>query len=371
MNDPNCIIRAFENTNITILTDNTNGTKHLFRATDVANVIGVTHIYRTIQNFHIPKEKVTQKCLTLGGPQDVVFLTSRGIYRLLHISKHPLAERFRDWVGDILDDILFNQAMQLQKQLDLYRARAQALETENEQLKLDMAKSLPQCSLRLNKWPKKKHSCKALIKKSVIYLGYVVDAIIKFGTTDDLKKRLQDHKRTFGNFRLCWVIECAVNRRLETAIKYDKSLEKYRTKLRIGNTTHCELIQLEDGFGHNELVKTIKMLKDEVETNNNNEIKSIELDTSLQHSMLELLHATITTISHSLITNHKPSLAMLLLLLHSILGRRWNPAHTIQVTFIVHVLPPGDLFHVQWVEACRVLAPVVHHQPPIKLSVCL
>ncbi len=128
INDPACIVKAFENTNISILQKDT---EYFFKASDVASALEITNVCRTIQNF-TDKERVLQKCHTLGGPQDVVFLTSRGVYRLLYSSKKKIAEQFRDWVGDILDDIIFNYSKKLKEQLE---EKEKELKEKDTQLK--------------------------------------------------------------------------------------------------------------------------------------------------------------------------------------------------------------------------------------------
>lgn len=112
--DPNCIVKAFQNNNISIIKDEDN--KYYFRGSDVAKALEITNIRSSIQNFR-SKEKGVRKCDTLGGPQDIIFLSSHGVYRLLYSSKKKIAENFREWVGDILDDIILNQSKELQKQL--------------------------------------------------------------------------------------------------------------------------------------------------------------------------------------------------------------------------------------------------------------
>lgn len=115
--NPNCIIKAFENYDITIFQEVVDKKKQFyFKASDVANVLGLTNIRVTIQNFS-EKEKVVMKAYTPGGEQNVLFLTSRGVYRILYISKKKEAAAFRDWVGDILDDIIFNESNELKKKL--------------------------------------------------------------------------------------------------------------------------------------------------------------------------------------------------------------------------------------------------------------
>lgn len=112
--DPNCIVKAFQNNNISIIKDENN--KYYFRGSDVAKALEITNIRSSIQNFTY-KEKGVRKVDTLGGPQDIIFLSSHGVYRLLYSSKKKIAEKFREWVGDILDDIIFNESIELKNQL--------------------------------------------------------------------------------------------------------------------------------------------------------------------------------------------------------------------------------------------------------------
>lgn len=82
--DPNCIVKAFQHNNICIIKDQDN--KYYFRGSDIAKALEITNIRSSIQNF-TSKEKGVRKVDTLGGPQDIIFLSSHGIYRLLYSSK--------------------------------------------------------------------------------------------------------------------------------------------------------------------------------------------------------------------------------------------------------------------------------------------
>jgi prophage antirepressor-like protein len=69
--DPNCIVKAFQNNNISIIKDEDN--KYYFRGSDVAKALEITNIRSSIQNF-TNKEKGVRKVDTLGGPQDIILL---------------------------------------------------------------------------------------------------------------------------------------------------------------------------------------------------------------------------------------------------------------------------------------------------------
>ena len=92
-----------------------------FRASDIGKVLNLTNIRVSIQNYD-EDEQVVRKAYDLRGcEQDTIFLTSQGVYRLLYNSKKEIAKKFRKWVGDILDDIIFNNGIELQKQLEQHK----------------------------------------------------------------------------------------------------------------------------------------------------------------------------------------------------------------------------------------------------------
>lgn len=116
--DNNCIVKAFENNPISILHENIDDKKvYYFRASDIGKALNLTNIAVSIQNYD-DDEKVIRKAYDLRGcEQDTSFLTSQGVYRLLYNSKKDIAKKFRKWAGAILDDIIFNESKELQKQL--------------------------------------------------------------------------------------------------------------------------------------------------------------------------------------------------------------------------------------------------------------
>jgi prophage antirepressor-like protein len=52
---------------------------------------------------------------------------------LLYSSKKKIAENFREWVGDILDDIIFNQSKELQNQLENQKLQSTTFQGSPEQ----------------------------------------------------------------------------------------------------------------------------------------------------------------------------------------------------------------------------------------------
>jgi len=93
--------------------------------------LNLTNIRVSIQNYD-DDERVVRKAYDSNGTlQDTIFLSSRGVYRLLYNSKKEIAKKFRKWAGSILDDIVFNESKQLKQQIDIYQKQLLDKETNH------------------------------------------------------------------------------------------------------------------------------------------------------------------------------------------------------------------------------------------------
>ena len=189
----NCIALAFENHPVFIFNDTIdNKKKYYFRAKDVGDILGIVNISSSIQNF-TEKEKGLRKVDTIKGQQNVLFLTSNGVYRLLWNSKKKIAEKFRDWASEILDDIILNESNELKKQLKLKDQELEQLKVKHDIDLLDKEKE----KHWLHLLTKNQISYKKFItKKDGIYQGSSEfenqNFIEKIGKSIDIKGRAKD-----------------------------------------------------------------------------------------------------------------------------------------------------------------------------------
>ena len=194
----------------------------------------MSHVYRSTQNF-TEKERIVQKCNTSGGPQDIIFLTTQGVYRLLYMSKKPIAEKFREWVGDILDDIIFNNSKELTKQLKEFELKLQIKDSElnnQKQITVNSVKDTLLYSYDL---------------KNVVYLIKIKDTLYKYGFSDDIQNRFKSHIREIGkDIQLIYCIESKNNVLLEKHLK--KYLEESNIKINqiINTKNQTELFEIND-----------------------------------------------------------------------------------------------------------------------------
>jgi prophage antirepressor-like protein len=121
--DNNCIVKAFENNPISIIEENVDNKRvYCFKANDIAKVLDILNIRQSIQNYDEDERVVRKVYDPYGTLQDTIFLTSRGVYRLLYSSKKEIAKKFRKWASSILDDIIFNESVELKRQLEEQKA---------------------------------------------------------------------------------------------------------------------------------------------------------------------------------------------------------------------------------------------------------
>ena len=267
--DPNCIIRGFQDINIVILSEIVNERPvYWFRASDLEKMLDLSNIRASVQNY-TEKEKGVKEIDTIKGKQSATFLTSRGVYRLLYSSKKQVAVQFREWVGDLLDDIFFNQGKELQKQIKAYQDKL--FDTQLEYCNDRHAMLLD-----------------AFDQKPVVYVADVGDNMVKYGMTDNLRSRCGEHKRNYKSFTLLYAIECTRNKLLESTLKKEYSILERRVSLNVNGVMSTEVIQLDDVFSINHLKQLIKQLKKRIEKESTYEEEIMMQEMKIKQLQLEI-----------------------------------------------------------------------------------
>lgn len=89
----------------------------LFRASDIGLVLEMSNIRTSIMDFD-DSEKAVHTMHTLGGLQDVTFLTEKGLYKVLFRSRKPIAQKFQDWACDVIKQIRLHGIYDLKKEME-------------------------------------------------------------------------------------------------------------------------------------------------------------------------------------------------------------------------------------------------------------
>jgi prophage antirepressor-like protein len=212
-------------------------TDPLFRASDIGVVLDISNIRTSIVDFD-ESEKVVRTTDTLGGAQDVTFLTEKGLYKVLFRSRKPIAQKFQNWVCEVVKEIRLTGIYNMQTEIN------KAIEEKNKIREKTLIEHFPsnvQC----------------------VYYGTIDnnsekgERLIKFGNSNNLKNRIYNHKKTYDNFRLINAFKVENKLQIENAIKeHPLFVERQRT-IMIKKHNFTELINME-GITESVLDETIR-----------------------------------------------------------------------------------------------------------------
>ncbi len=224
---------------VTILWENG---KPLFRASEIGNILEIKNIRTSIVSFD-EDEKVVRITDGPGGPQETLFLTESGVYRLLMNSRKPIARPFQKWVCKVLESIRETGKYELQVKID--EAKKETRE-ECEQLTQEQIQKALEEEARKVEFTLKKNTHDAFVEayknKNVVYFGEICEIdgkkLIKIGSTKDTNYRENGWLKTFGNIYIFKVFECYNFRNFEEFLHNHPKVKLYRYKEEI-HEGHC------------------------------------------------------------------------------------------------------------------------------------
>ena len=76
----------------------------LFQANQIGVLLGIAKIRNHMTTMDC-KDKVAHDIGTLGGIQKVLFLTERGLYKIIAKSNKPIAKKFQDWMVNVIKEL--------------------------------------------------------------------------------------------------------------------------------------------------------------------------------------------------------------------------------------------------------------------------
>ena len=184
----------------------------LFRASDIGVVLELSNIRMSIADFD-ESEKVVSTTDTLGGTQEVTFLTEKGLYKVLFRSRKPIAQKFQNWVCDVIKEIRVTGIYNMQKEID--KKQEELEQTKDEMASLEDTKK-KEYETKLEK-EKVLEREKILLKEydtasSIVYiikvksLEHVGKYIIKIGESQrGISGRYNEHK---SKYEECVLLDC-------------------------------------------------------------------------------------------------------------------------------------------------------------------
>ena len=124
------IVKAFNTNNLhTEVVIKGTKTDPLFRASDIGIILEINNIRMSIIDFDESEKRAVSSTDSTGRMQEVTFLTEKGLYKVLFRSRKPIAQRFQNWVCEVIKEIRLNGIYELQKELEQTKNEMSAIET--------------------------------------------------------------------------------------------------------------------------------------------------------------------------------------------------------------------------------------------------
>jgi prophage antirepressor-like protein len=237
----------------------------LFRASDVGVVLDMVNIRATIVDFDDSEKRAVKVVDSTGRMQDVTFLTEKGLYKVLFRSRKPIAQKFQNWVCEVIKEIRLKGIYKMQTEIN------KAIEEKNEIREKTLIDNFPS-------------------NMQCVYYGTIEnksekgERLIKFGNSNSLKNRIYNHKKTYNNFRLINAFKVENKLQIENAIKeHPLFIERQRT-IMIKKHNFTELINME-GISESTLDETIREIIRTIEYSPEKYLKLLEENRELKKQL--------------------------------------------------------------------------------------
>ena len=212
----------------------------LFRAIDVGEILGISNIRQSIHDFdNTEKDAVITNDAT-GRQQNITFLTEKGLYKVLFKTRKPIAEKFQNWVCEVIKEIRLSGKYELEKQLEQKDNIIMEIQETAEQEKEKHKKVVEHAIV--SQFPK---------NTECVYFGTIDNVgqgekLIKFGQTNDLQSRVYNHHGNFNNFRLVNAFKVQNKVEIENLVKQHPKIKKQLRQLTVCDKVYKEIIAYDD-----------------------------------------------------------------------------------------------------------------------------
>jgi prophage antirepressor-like protein len=105
----------------------------LFRASDVGVILDISNIRMSINDFDDSEKRAINAVDGTGRLQDITFLTEKGLYKVLFRSRKPIAQKFQNWVCEVIKEIRLHGMYDLKKEMEKKNDEIQQLEDKHKQ----------------------------------------------------------------------------------------------------------------------------------------------------------------------------------------------------------------------------------------------
>jgi prophage antirepressor-like protein len=219
----------------------------LFRASDVGVILEISNIRMSITDFDDSEKRAVSTTDGTGRLQDITFLTEKGLYKVLFRSRKPIAQKFQNWVCDVIKEIRVTGIYNMQKEIDKKQEELVSLETAKEKEKTRAVEQVIIAQFPQN--------------TECVYFGTIDNTnekgekLIKFGISNDLSNRVLDHRKKYINFRLVSAYRVQNKTEIENLMKKHPKIQKHLRMIKVNDKCKTEII------AYDEVNMTIEKLK--------------------------------------------------------------------------------------------------------------
>ena len=256
----------------------------LFRASDIGQILEISNIRTSTLDFD-ETEKIVHTMNTHGGSQKVSFLTEKGLYKVLFKSRKPIAQKFQNWICDVIKEIRLNGFYDLQKQIEQQKTELQQIEDKTKQeyeAKLEKQKVLERQKIMLKEYG---------TIGSIVYIIRVKSYengqyIIKIGESRiGITARFNEHK---SKYEECLLLDCfcvSRSKDFESFIHHHETIRPNRITDLKGHENENELFLIGKNLSYQML---LNIIQNNINYFNGNDTAKLELEIQKLKLMLEM-----------------------------------------------------------------------------------
>jgi len=219
--------------------------KPLFQANQIGKLLEMTKIQNQMSTFD-NTEKVSRETRTLGGIQKVLFLTERGLYKILSRSNKPVAKKFQDWMVTVITELRQQGEYKLKQENEIEKKLIKAQEKINAQKNIHTT-FMDFCKM-----------------KNVVYICKLCEVtentfVIKIGSTQNIKERFANIQ---NNYKMTPVLlnifECENHTKFEKWIRHNEIIKPLYHEIKKSDGTSARETFLVNEEQYNNIIKIMQ-----------------------------------------------------------------------------------------------------------------
>ena len=210
--------------------------------------------------------QVKQTPGTKGGHNKEIFMLSVKTFKSLCLKAGTKkADEIHDYylkMEDILHEVIHEESDELKLQLENEKMKNENLNKQIDKMDIELEDQLIQAGLEKSKLREKTILEQFPPNTQCVYYGMIDNVstdnepLIKFGNSNNLRNRVNNHRNTYNNFRLANAFKVDNKLEIETAIKINEVFNARLRSISILKKNYVELLSIE-GLTIFEIDKTI------------------------------------------------------------------------------------------------------------------